>query len=85
MLVELLGTGAAVRIVPEQLYHVFYRMGSNTRRKDKREFSRVFVDIVDNADFIEELVGKTIRRFKRRRCASGCSSGWTICSTSRWR
>ncbi len=59
LLVELLGTGAAVRIVPEQLYHVFYRMGSNTRRKDKREFSRVFVDIVDNADFIEELVGKT--------------------------
>lgn len=59
LLMELLGTGAAVRIVPEQLYHVFYRMGSNTRRKDKREFSRVFVDIVDNADFIEELVGKT--------------------------
>ena len=59
LLVELLGTGAAVRIVPEQLYHVCYRMGSNTRRKDKREFSRVFVDIVDNADFIEELVGKT--------------------------
>ena len=59
LLVELLGTGAAVRIVPEQLYHVFYRMGSNTRRKDKREFSRVFVDILDNADFIEELVGKT--------------------------
>lgn len=59
LLVELLGMGAAVRIVPEQLYHVFYRMGSNTRRKDKREFSRVFVDIVDNADFIEELVGKT--------------------------
>ena len=59
LLVELLGTGAAVRIVPEQLYHVFYRMGSNTRRKDKREFSRGFVDIVDNADFIEELVGKT--------------------------
>ena len=59
LLVELLWTGAAVRIVPEQLYHVFYRMGSNTRRKDKREFSRVFVDIVDNADFIEELVGKT--------------------------
>lgn len=59
LLVELLGTGASVRIVPEQLYHVFYRMGSNTRRKDRNDFSRVFVDIVDNADFMEELVGKT--------------------------
>lgn len=59
LLVDMLGTGAPVHIVPEQMYHVFYRTGSNTRRKDKNDFSRVFVDIVDNADFIEGLVGKT--------------------------
>lgn len=59
LLVDMLGTGATVRILPEQMYHVFYRMGSNTRKKDRNEFSRVFVDIVDNADFIEGLVGKT--------------------------
>lgn len=58
LLVDMLGTGAPVHIVPEQMYHVFYRTGSNTRRKDKNDFSRVFVDIVDNADFIEGLVGK---------------------------
>ena len=35
LLVELLCEGERVRILPEQLYHVFYRIGSNTRRKDK--------------------------------------------------
>ena len=40
-------------ILPKQAYHVFYRIGSNTRKADKKEFSRVFMDIVDNADYIE--------------------------------
>ncbi|MFQ8813565.1 MAG: hypothetical protein ACLR8X_10505 [Gallintestinimicrobium sp.] len=33
----------------------FYRIGSNTRRKDKNDFSRVFEDIVENADYMEQL------------------------------
>lgn len=43
-------------ILPEQEYHVFYRIGSNTRKVDKNEFSRVFMDIVDNADWIMQVV-----------------------------
>lgn len=46
-------------ILPKQCYHVFYRMNSNSRKKDKNDFSRVFTDIVDNADMITELVKET--------------------------
>lgn len=42
-------------ILPKQCYHVFYRMNSNSRKKDKNDFSRVFTDIVDNADMVTEL------------------------------
>ena len=31
--------------LPQQTYHVFYRMGSNTRKKDPDAFSRVFLTI----------------------------------------
>lgn len=58
LLVEMLAAGKGVCILPQQMYHVFYRIGSNTRRKDRNEFSRVFTDIVDNADYVEELVEK---------------------------
>ena len=47
------------------MYHVFYRVGSNTRKKDPNDFSRVFLDIVDNADFAEELVRRRYPRLKR--------------------
>ena len=43
-------------ILPKQCYHVFYRMNSNSRKKDKNDFSRVFMDIVENADMITGLV-----------------------------
>lgn len=43
-------------ILPKQCYHVFYRMNSNSRKKDKNDFSRVFTDIVDNADMVTSLV-----------------------------
>lgn len=58
LLVDMLASVEGICILPEQMYHVFYRIGSNTRKKDKNDFSRVFVDIVDNADFVEALVGK---------------------------
>ena len=47
-----------IYILPQQHYHVFYRIGSNTRKKDKNEFPRVFMDIVDNADVAQEIVDK---------------------------
>lgn len=37
-------------------YHVFYRIGSNTRKEDKNHFSRVFGDNVDNADMVLGIV-----------------------------
>jgi len=45
----------AVGILPDIGYHVYYRPGSNTRTSKDR-FSRVFKDIVVNADRIESMV-----------------------------
>ena len=41
-------------VLPEQYYHVFYRLGSNSRKKaeDKEYFPSVFTDIVRNADVL---------------------------------
>ncbi len=45
-------------ILPQQYYHVFYRSGSNSRKKreDKDYFPSVFTDIVRNSDVALELV-----------------------------
>ena len=64
LLVEMLAEGTGVCILPQQMYHVFYRMGSNTRKKDPDDFSRVFLDIVENADFVEELVNSRYPELK---------------------
>lgn len=49
------GTGSLVSL-PGQKYHVFYRVGSNSRRAEREDFSRVFGDCVDNADLAEQIV-----------------------------
>jgi glycosyltransferase involved in cell wall biosynthesis len=50
-----------VVILPQQYYHVFYRKGSNSRRRDedKDYFPSVFTDIVRNADVALDIVKKT--------------------------
>lgn len=58
LLLQMLKKVKGIYILPEQHYHVFYRIGSNTRKKDKNDFSRVFMDIVDNADVAQEIVDK---------------------------
>ena len=58
LLIEMLAEIDGIAVLPEQYYHVFYRTGSNTRKKSKDEFSRVFVDIVNNADMVEQIVEK---------------------------
>ena len=58
LLLQMLNEVNGIYILPEQHYHVFYRIGSNTRKKDKNDFSRVFMDIVDNADVAQEIVDK---------------------------
>lgn len=56
LLVEMLEEIDGIAILPQQDYHVFYRMGSNTRKKSKSEFSRVYIDIINNADMVEQVV-----------------------------
>ncbi len=42
--------------IPERVYHVFYKSGSNTRTDSKEKFSRVYGDNVDNADMVVKIV-----------------------------
>ena len=52
--------------LPQQTYHVFYRIGSNSRKADKESFSRVYADCVDNADMVEVLVAQSIPTLKSK-------------------
>ena len=65
LLIRLLPKVKRVAILPNQDYHVFYRIGSNTRVKSKDEFSRVYSDIVDNADLVELIVEKEYPQLKK--------------------
>lgn len=56
LLMHMLQEVKGVVSLPEQTYHVFYRMNSNTRKKDKEAFSRVYGDNVNNADMALKLV-----------------------------
>lgn len=58
LLVEMLQEIDGIAILPKQGYHVVCRKESTTRKKTKDSFSRVFLDIVDNADLIQDLVDK---------------------------
>lgn len=58
LLVQMLPSVPFIGILPFQDYHVVYRMCSNTRTKDENEFSRVFTDIVVNADRVQKIVEK---------------------------
>ena len=58
LLVRMLEQTPGVVSLPGQAYHVFYRIGSNSRKADKEQFSRVFGDCVVNADMVEELVAE---------------------------
>ena len=56
LLVEMLQEIDGITILPGQCYHVVCRQESTTRRKTKDSFSRVFLDIVNNADKIQRIV-----------------------------
>jgi len=64
LLLQMLKEIKGIYILPQQYYHVFYRIGSNTRKKDKNDFSRVFMDIVENADVAQEIVEKQYPHLK---------------------
>ncbi|MCI9337791.1 MAG: glycosyltransferase family 2 protein [Lachnospiraceae bacterium] len=70
LLVRMLPRMGAVLSLPTQAYHVFYRIGSNSRKADRETFSPVYGDCVENADMVEEIVkrdypelGETAFRF----------------------
>lgn len=56
LLIQMLPEIERVVSLPGVGYHVFYRIGSNTRKEKKDNFSRVFADSVDNADVVFALV-----------------------------
>ena len=58
LLVDMLQEIKGITILPGQCYHVVCRQESTTRRKTKDSFSRVFIDIVDNADRMQALVDR---------------------------
>lgn len=58
LLVEMLPEAGKLVSLPGQTYHVFYRIGSNTRKVNKEHFSRVYGDCVDNADMAAEIAEK---------------------------
>lgn len=58
LLAQMLPKVQKLVIFPKQCYHVFYRIGSNSRKQDKNDFSRVFYDCVENADWVMEWVKK---------------------------
>lgn len=59
LLIELLKQIEGIAILPEQGYHVVCRSDSTTRKRSGESFSRVFIDIVENADMMQELVDKS--------------------------
>jgi glycosyltransferase involved in cell wall biosynthesis len=56
LLIRLLPKIDRLLSLPEQTYHVFYRIGSNSRKADRENFPRVYGDCVDNADKAARLV-----------------------------
>lgn len=58
LLAQMLPKVQKLVIFPKQCYHVFYRIGSNSRKQDKNDFSRVFYDCVENADWVMEWAKK---------------------------
>ncbi len=65
LMIRLLQRTEGVVSLPVCGYHVFYRLGSNTRKKQENDFSRVFSDNVDNADRVLSLVEEKYPRLRQ--------------------
>lgn len=55
LLIDILQEITGIVILPKQGYHVVARKASTTRARTKDSFSRVFTDIVENADRMQAL------------------------------
>ena len=58
LLVRMLPRIGRIVSLPNQGYHVFYRIGSNSRKADRENFSRVYADSVENADMVAHTVAE---------------------------
>lgn len=56
VLVQMLPEIEGIASVPERVYNVFYKSGSNTRTGSEKKFSTVYGDNVDNADMVAGIV-----------------------------
>lgn len=56
VLVQMLPKIDKIASIPDRVYHVFYKRNSNTRKQTRDEFSRVYGDNIDNADFVTKIV-----------------------------
>lgn len=65
LLIRMLSGIGEIVSVPEQDYHVFYRIGSNSRKADRETFSRVYGDSVENADVAAELVKREYPKLEK--------------------
>ena len=65
LLVNMLSKTDYIYSLPGYGYHVCYRMGSNTRKESREDFSRVYGDNVDNADMVLSLVEKEYPSLKQ--------------------
>lgn len=64
LLIQMLQETDGIVSLPGYGYHVFYRENSNTRKKEKNDFSRVYQDCVDNADIVEKIVKENMPELK---------------------
>lgn len=64
LLIRLLDRLGPVVSLPGHAYHVFYRLGSNSRKENRDSFSRVYADSVDNADLAAAIVAEKYPRLK---------------------
>ncbi len=56
LLIGILKEAGPILSLPGYAYHVVYRLGSNSRKESRENFSRVYADNVDNADLAAKIV-----------------------------
>lgn len=65
LLVKMLPEAGQLLSLPGHSYHVFYRIGSNSRKADPDQFSRVYYDCVINADMVQRIVRERYPKLKK--------------------
>lgn len=58
LLIKMLDRIGPIVSLPGHAYHVFYRLGSNSRKESRENFSRVYADSVDNAGLAAEIASR---------------------------